>query len=359
FSIRSSQSPKTDFYPSAKEYVFRGQGHASYTRKLSMSNQGSAKPAVEGTKFDPLSHLQIMLPILIGMLEAQSGKPIPEGQGWKNDRQFLAKKFLYHLRTLLRTAEGEKITYSEGEHSFVDHATINIIARALLENFIVFEWVFGAEEESLSYFRYLTWVLAGLRERTDTSTLTEASKKKQLAERARCEKLCEDIKANKHFLELSKGAQKALLLGKWRMGRSVEEIAQQVGFHSRQLDGLYSYLCSYSHSSYISALQIGQADEPMERELSRMSIGVSCNMTARMIKTYARLFPDAQQVFESSTAEDKRAVERWNFLREDFEMSYGPDIAKVRRAWKDGHPDSTNDSLAGQAKPAVRQSFPQ
>ena len=33
FSIRSSQSPKTDFYPSAKEYVFRGQGQVAVLTK--------------------------------------------------------------------------------------------------------------------------------------------------------------------------------------------------------------------------------------------------------------------------------------------------------------------------------------
>lgn len=303
-----------------------------------MSSPDTSHAAAPNNQFDPLRYLETMLPLLIRMLQAQGGQPIADGDGWKNDHQFLAKKFLYHLRTLLRTAEGTKIEHDKGEHSFIDHGTINVITRALLENFIVFEWVFGPSDESLSYFRYLTWVVAGLKERAGTPTRSDMAKRQQAFERERCEKLCEEIRSNEHFKKISNGAQKALLLGKWRMGQSIEEIAVQVGFHSKQLEGLYSYLCSYSHSSYISALQIGQADEPMEKELSRMAIGVSCNMTARMIKTYARLFPVAQQILDGASEDEKRVVGRWNFLREDFESSYGPDTAKKPRAWKDGDP---------------------
>jgi hypothetical protein len=317
-----------------------------------MPNVDTSGEAASNNQFDPLGYLKMMLPLLIRMLQAQGGQPIADGEGWKNDRQFLAKKFLYHLQTLLRTAEGAKIEHSQGEHSFIDHGTINVISRALLENFIVFEWVFGPSDESLSYFRYLTWVVAGLKERSDTPARSDIAKRQQALDWERCGKLCQEIKSNEHFKEISNGAQKALLLGKWRMGQSIEEIAVQVGFHSKQLDGLYSYLCSYSHSSYISALQIGQANEKMEKELSRMAIGVSCNMTARMIETYARLFPVAQQVLAGTSEDEKRAVGRWNFLREDFESSYGPDTVKAPRAWKDGRPVSGDERPASPSSPS-------
>jgi hypothetical protein len=289
-------------------------------------------------KHEPLKYLQVLLPLLTRMLQAQGGQPIPAGEAWKDNRQYLAKKFLYHLRTLVRIADGDTIDLTQGAHRFVDHGSINVIARALLENFIVFEWVFGPAEESLSYFRQLTWRAAGLKDRTDAPSFTDEAKQVQAHERVRFAELCNEIKANKHFKEVSPGAQKALTLGKWRMGRSIEEIAAQVGFHSRTFGALYMHLCAYSHSSYISALQTGQASEEVEKQLSQMSLGVACNMTARMIETYGRLFPIAQAVLDSASEYEKLLASRWNLQRENFEGTYGTDTATSPRAWKNGRP---------------------
>lgn len=280
-----------------------------------------------GQRYEPLAMLRRMLPVLVRMVQAQVGQPIAPGEAWKNYRQSLAKKYLYHITTLTKMADLGRIEDDDGDYGFVDHASINVMARAVIENFIVFEWVFGPDDESLSHFRFLTWRAAGLKDRVDLPVMGHEALAIQANEMLQFNECCEQIKTNPHFEGLSNGAKDRLMKGNWRMGQSIGEIAIKVGFHSKNIDAIYSHLCGYSHSNFISAMQVGQAGIEAETMLSKMPLGVACNMTARLITTYGRIFPLAQKVLTDASADDQQTVRLWNLKSEDFEKHYGPEVS--------------------------------
>ena len=56
---------------------------------------------------------------------------------------------------------------------FVDHASVKVIARAALETYLVFFYLYGNSDRSLSEFRHKTWRLGGLADRQKYHTSTE------------------------------------------------------------------------------------------------------------------------------------------------------------------------------------------
>ncbi|NMM14942.1 MAG: hypothetical protein HHJ17_15585 [Rhodoferax sp.] len=52
-----------------------------------------------------------LLKLLLIVVDAQAGHPIEKGQAWKNDRQTLAKKLAYHLRTIQTIRERAPTTH--------------------------------------------------------------------------------------------------------------------------------------------------------------------------------------------------------------------------------------------------------
>jgi len=270
--------------------------------------------------YDPVSQFSELHALVIEMVDSPGGAPIPAGMAWMADRQTLSKKFAHHLHTLAGIHRGSMLTVGGMGVSFIDHGSIKVIARAVLENFIVFAQIFGASDPEICRFRHMTWKLSGLIDRQSMSASTLDNKSRLSAERLQIDQLSAEVKAHTVFQTLTNGARKAILKGDWKTGRSWQTLAKEAGLSEIYFRNIYSYLCGYSHSSYAAALQVGQAKDLADQSsLSSSMFGVMCLCMARFATLYASLFPSARTVLER---ERRPAFDMWNISATRLEEVY-------------------------------------
>jgi len=263
-----------------------------------------------------------LLGLLASMVQAQSGRQIEDGHAWMNDRQTLAKKLAYHLRTIQSLRAGDTFDIDGAQSRFIDHGSITVLARAVVENVIVFAHVFGDPDLEASRFNHMAWKFGGVMDRQKRQAITEAARQTQEQERPHAEALLAEIKGHRSFQAFSKGKQKKIAQGGWSGGRQWQELAVDAGFNQRYFRTVYSYLCDYSHASYAAAMQVGQADTlEVQSEMSRSIIGVMDLCMARFIAPYAELFESAKEILEGSEA--KLVASKWNLGSRNFEPIYG------------------------------------
>lgn len=274
-------------------------------------------------EYKPEADFASLLALVTDAVESQGGLPIPEGMGWLNDRQTLAKKLVLHLHSVQRIREGLTVRVGDGEVPFVDHGSITVLARAILENVIVFAFVFGHSDMETCHFRHMSWQLGGLMDRQRRQAITVAGKRTQEAEARQVAELVLSVEASPRFRALSNGAQKAIVRkGDWKTGLSWQELAVDAGLNSRYFRLVYSYLCDYSHTSYAAVLQVGQADSvDVQTSMAQSMLGIMNLAMARFAGIYMDLFPQTRAL--ASRAESKAAFDRWWITPERMEQTYG------------------------------------
>lgn len=271
-------------------------------------------------EYNPVQQFTELHALIVEMVDAPGGEPIPEGMQWMADRQTLSKKFAHHLHTIAQINQGSVLLVGDVRLHFIDHGSVKVIARAVLENFIVFAQVFGDANPEVCRFRHMTWKLGGLMDRQSLNASTIDSKTRLAAERLRIDRLSAEVREHPVFHTLTKGAQKAILKGDWKTGRSWHDLAKESGLSERYFRNIYSYLCGYSHSSYAAAMQVGQANDlAVQARLSSSMLSVMCLCMARFASLYASLFLSARAVLERERC---AAMEMWDISAARLEEVY-------------------------------------
>lgn len=264
----------------------------------------------------------ILFNLVARMVEAPRGVDIPEGQAWQNDRQTLAKKFIYHLSTIQSIRGGSAIQIGDASHEFTDHGSLTVLVRAVLENYIVFAHVFGGADMEFCRFRHMCWHYGGMIDRQKRIAITLKGKQTQATEKVQSDKLLQSIESHATFKTLSSGMQKAIRKGKWDAGQQWHELAVGVGINESYFRTVYSYLCDYSHSSYAAALQVGQADGEVQGKMSKSLLGVMNLCMAKFAAIHADCFESGRKLLDEAAS--RAVAKKWNISSERFEEIYRP-----------------------------------
>lgn len=264
-----------------------------------------------------------LLGLFIRLVEAQAGKTIAYKQSWLNDAQVLAVKLFRHLVSMRMVASDTRLDFDSGKSlDFIDHASVKVLGRAALETYLVFYYIYGDNDQSVREFRHMTWHLGGLSDRQKFSVSSEEGRSVQASEKLTIEQLRSSIAKSPHFQAYSDKQRKKLLLGDWRVNISWVELGTRAGFHQKYFSNVYSYLCGYSHSSYMSALQVSQAQSKADQEmLAGAILSVGLVIMAHFAFAYSRLFPAAQAALTADTHAQKTA-EMWRFGPDDMSAFY-------------------------------------
>jgi len=223
-----------------------------------------------------------------------------------NDRERLSiargltNKFIEHAVTILHLSRGTSLDLPSFKYRLVDCASIDVLARASLEAFLVFHYVFYAPttKEEKNY-RYWAYKAAGIAERKNAPASTKEYGQKQAAEKKELDKLRERLKLNTVFQSLTDNQKKQILRGRWRLP-SWRAIAIDAGLSEMIASHMYSSLAGCAHSSMLSVVQMVEAHRDREEEeLVNTSMGIMNVVMARMISEYCELFPQAKQVLNS------------------------------------------------------------
>lgn len=257
------------------------------------------------------------------LVESQAGKKIGQEDQWLNDAQVLAVKLFRHISSMQTLACGA-IDPVSGSAAFIDNSSIKVICRAALETYLVFYYLYGTKDDSLSKFRHLAWVLGGLQDRQKFHVSTQENRQLLLDERAQIEALQKEVSASPWFQQYSTKQQNKLLAGDWRIGKHWHDLAADAGFHEKYFNNIYSYLCGYSHSSYLSALQVGQARTlEVQHQLTQAILGIGVVLMSHFAFSYTELFKGAKIELDA----DPLAVviaKKWHSSHEEMAKYFAP-----------------------------------
>ena len=106
-----------------------------------------------------------LLDLLYRVVEANRGQPI--GDDRLLDAEGVATKFFLHATSALYLARETRVPdFPGGALQFVDPGSVSVLARATLEAFLAFHYVFAepTTDEERRY-RYCAWKIAGLMKR--------------------------------------------------------------------------------------------------------------------------------------------------------------------------------------------------
>lgn len=259
-----------------------------------------------------------LLELTIQLVQSQAGKKIDHGEEWLNDAQTLSKKLFCHLVSMQKLAEGTTVEQNSiPTIFFIDHASVKIVARAALETYLVFFYLYGGADRAVSKFRYKTWRIGGLVDRQKFLASTSRHQQVVVSEKQQIDVLQFEVKSLSQFQKYTPKQQSRLLKGDWRIGKDWSDLGVQAGFHEQYFKDVYGYLCGYSHSNYLSALQVGQAQSIEEqRKLTQAILGIGLALMAHFAFSYSSAFSSAALVLATST-EARRIAEKWRFKPEN------------------------------------------
>ena len=259
-----------------------------------------------------------LLDLFLRLVESNAGNVIPSGETWQNDAQILSLKFFCHLVSMKLITEGTEILRGDIVYPFIDYSSAKVLSRACLETFLVFAHIYLVSSRSTAIFRHRSWNLGGLLDRQKFQPLTKEAYEKLQEEKQKIEILRFQIVEDPEFALYEKKQQKRLLEGHWRADTSWNQLAVAAGFNKSYISQIYHFFCSYSHSSYLSILQLGQAKTIEDQEmLVATSIDVANSVLGHFILSYCKVFPDANSVL-AMDIEGKACAESWHGRSRSF-----------------------------------------
>lgn len=224
---------------------------------------------------------------------------------WLVDVEPLSAKLFQHLGTLFYLAEGTKLPDVLGKpFQYIDYPSIATLARVICENYLTFFFVFVDPSVSIEekFYRYQLWKLSGLLERQKFRDFVSPENKQKILSGAEiADELRKQILASPFYNQLTSGVQRQVIKGDWRMNKSWEQLAKIAGFDREYFEVVYRLLSSYSHTNYLSVLQIGQPDSEEKRTALKAKTWLQLGLIimGRFVFDYASVFHKPQEILIS------------------------------------------------------------
>lgn len=262
-----------------------------------------------------------LLDLLARVVEANKG-PIPGADDRLADAENLANKFFAHAASVLHLSRGTRVELSispSGQLEFLDPASVDVLARAAFEAFLVFHYIFIAPDAPKEKkYRYWAWKIAGLTERQKLPVSTEEHRQKLAEDKKNIYKLHSKLRSNAVFQQLTGKQQNQVLEeGKWRLlpgykkQMSWRQIATNAGLAKILSSDMYRHLSGYAHSGSISVMQTRQAVLNKEQLiLVKPTMDFVNITTANFIRGYCHLFRRAKTAL-TADVEGHKMVRKW------------------------------------------------
>ncbi|MDO3615282.1 DUF5677 domain-containing protein [Ralstonia pseudosolanacearum] len=265
-----------------------------------------------------------LLTLVMQLVQSQAGQPIPADQLLLNDAQVLARKFCNHvvsLRLIAQPVEVDIAGYGAARH--IDHSSVMILARAALETYLTFAYVYGSKDAQVRQFRHLVWHRAGLLDRQDFPARAAENQQKLADEKAQIDQLQTEIEAHGVWQQYSASERKRMLKGDWHAGQSWGDIGVAAGFHPVYIRNVYSFLCGYAHSSWLSIVQIRDAQAlSVQEAMAAKFVSAALVFMSFFAESYVALFPQATAVL-TSNPEAANLAKQWYLTADRISAQYG------------------------------------
>lgn len=273
---------------------------------------------------DPEEDFGTSTELFARMIEAQRSHALSSEDAWMNHAQILAVKLFKQACSVRLILDPTQLDFHDGSQIvFVDHSSATILARACLETFIVFHWIFQCQDPALRQFRYGVWRLGGLMDRLKLHPSTDQASEALKVARLQAADQIAEIEPSPFLSGYSPDQVKRLMKGDWRAGWSWTDEAVRAGFSKKYFQNVYSHFCGYAHTSYISSMQMGQAqliDD--QRMLGLVALQTCIHVMARAVAFYAELFPSGRTALKMSPEQAQNVAYFWGFTNVDMDPLY-------------------------------------
>ncbi|VVN91819.1 DUF5677 domain-containing protein [Pseudomonas fluorescens] len=272
---------------------------------------------------DYRADFHVLIDLLTLLIESNNGRRTISGSERLTRAQTLSIKLFRHLISMYTAADGCVIE-KDGRllAGYYDFSSVQVLARAAIETHLVCHYLFSPDSESVSEYRFKLWCLAGLKDRIKLITTTEESREKQLSSQQQVDALWSELERSVHFQAEPNYRQKKLEKGEWRGGLQWHDLAELAGFHSAYFRNVYSYVCGHAHSSFMSVIQITDAQELSDQQMLASSIIGATNMVlAHHIRLFVKTFPESMPILLGQ-AQANRVVDWWYIRSEDLTEVY-------------------------------------
>jgi hypothetical protein len=226
------------------------------------------------------------------------------------EAQSLALNLFEHAAAMYSLSQGVETEPLVGKEGLlVPYASLDVLSRAILEDYLTFFYVFiDPDTEDEFEFRYCVWRLRGLAMREkfviDFPPEEIGGVNEQIEFLEEQIEIHDKLRARIHktnrFKQMKPRQQKKVLdEGKWLFPPWVD-IAKSAGLGERFACAAYAFLSDQGHSGGLSAQQMGalSLEERMERIQSALDFVKA--VVARMMLSYVDKFPKAKTVLDSN-----------------------------------------------------------
>lgn len=190
--------------------------------------------------------------------------------------------------------------------SITDVGSINVIARAAFESFLLFHYIFvDPQSQNEKEFRYWAWLLNGELKRQQCLQLHGTSRSKLEPQKRVIDGLRQKLRGNDHFQGMSEKQQKRILEdSRYKFYPSNTCMARRAELEAYWVEMFSKPLNDYIHSGSMSA---SQAQEDQE-VLQTFAFPLLMVAMAFMVKSYVRLFPKVDNHLNSKS---NQIVDMW------------------------------------------------
>jgi len=247
--------------------------------------------------------------ILLEIIEANKSVPSIKDNRFI-DAEGLAVKLFEHTASISYLYKDTLVP--EINLRIFDLASLNIIARAIIENYLVFYYVFmEPKSEEEKDFRYMVYTLSGLVERQNYPIESPQGKVILKNEKKIIDNIIAKLERNIFFTELKKNEKDRILKrGEWRF-KSWSDIALSAGLNKSNSKAFYKFLCGYAHSGSLSLKQIHQiVPKEVKKDLFNATLSLLKIAISNMIISYCNYFPKALEHYET-LGEKRYLVKLW------------------------------------------------
>lgn len=250
---------------------------------------------------------------------------------WKIWAEPVIFKFCYHVSSLVQLFNGTALPFKkEGKDILIfDEPSMFILFRAALENYLTFFYLFTddvTDEEKL--FRSNVWRYSGFKQRARFEITSDEAKKRQEEESRIAEQLKKEIEGNCFFIPLNLKIKKEVLKGrKPRLQYSWPDLIVRSNLRHSLYRNLYGYKSNYSHSEFISVLQLheGKYGHSKANTRSHHSLLLLNTLIGKIIFEVMDYFPTTKVHFDKLKKPLKEELLYLKEISSNIKMEIHPD----------------------------------
>jgi hypothetical protein len=236
---------------------------------------------------------------------------VPDWQTWSEP---LIYKLCFHSTSITRLYEGCILPFENNRTPFkiLDEPSIIALLRVATENYLTFYYLYAdkvTDEEK--QFRLAIWRYCGIKQRVGFEITTDHGKAKQAEESILLESLKQEILNSPLWNGFDKRKQEKILKGiKPRLFNSWIDLIKLSGLRMQLFKNMYGYKSNYSHSEFISVLQLKSGNYQFNPQAKmHFPLFLLHCIVCKAVVDLKTIFPSINTLFESKSFKIKAEVE--------------------------------------------------